>query len=610
MPIKFPVLGSLGGDTQKPASGSEVLKSKERLDATVQMEAPSIPFRLTVEGTMMDFYTLPVLITTNAPVESAMQASLNDKVPVLGFSSYRNERNREDLEGARARVLVADYGEFGRVVVVNCPVPKVDHLAQDALAHTMAVNTATGEVILGEVIADGNTSVEVRENLVPTGVTPITIDKKAHTVLIPAAGSARYADIPARNAFRIPAFLGNLPKLADTFVRSIDRNPDYIGVFGGSTAQMLGAKLNFVEGTMELDFLGLGSGGDFGVLEVGIGSQSKGVMLVGNNQDISYEGIVPGYEPSRLKMSLRGEKYPLSVIQMTSDGIKPLPTRFADGVELSDILYADPKMLVGYLANSSAFGKAHDDESLIIYVPPRPEAVATLVAEEVKKAEVVESGDVVVGGDRVPLISHEGDEVVKFDDQVAAEATPDIEALQTQIISLQEQLLEAKVLISRRLSGETVPLQEIAQALGVEIPQRGQVEESKELREARLYFEALLGKEQFQRFMGLETEELFKQIYIAVKPMYEKLSTLKGMVEDVWKGKRRLLPPDIEELFGFQIDPKLKIRAYKAAHSKGQGVAASAQTPASAPTEEQPEAPTTPVSPSAQASSKRHSRRH
>jgi hypothetical protein len=360
----------------------------ESLTIIGELEIKPVKYSIKVEGIPVELEVPEATVTTNVPFIRMGDLSLNPQVPCLGFSSERNHQNREDLRGAEARVLVADYPGYGRVIMVNRPSEKSAHLAQDALAHTLAVDVE-GNIYFGAIIADGNSNAWIETRYVESEHKVLKTKGREFSLIV-ASGSGTYADIAARNALKVPAFHYRPEELVDSLVSHIDRNSAYMREYGGSTAQILSVRLGTAtRSQMEVTNLNLGASGDLGGLQLPKeGGGIAAVLLKGNDQDLSFEGKLPGYSPKALAKTLAGEVQPLGPVIMYGDGFKALPEVLPGGGSLDALLRAQPREVIMYLSHSlnKLLGSNYDDGSLIIFVP-RSAEVPHVVEEVVATIE-------------------------------------------------------------------------------------------------------------------------------------------------------------------------------------------------------------------------------
>jgi len=364
-----------------PSSKSEVedegftwgAEGVEKLDKVSQHTVSEGTISISVVGIPQKFTIPQLMLTTNIPLTTADEMLLRDDSFCMGVSSERHQQTKEQLESAVNRVAVFDYENVGRVILINSPAPKESHMPGDAVGHSVMVD-AEGNIHFSAVVSDGMSEVQLPNKFV---------DPKKHTVTergrgkskgrsyIEAFASPIYADVAARNAFRIPPHAGNLALLADTLVRHPHRNADYMRAYGGATAQLLRVTVPITRDRMEVESLNLGPTNDLGHMSIISGKKERTVALHGNRQDISFEGLLEGYSVDSLKSTVASEQMPLGVVQMTCDGVKPLPVKLDKKNTLEKLLKSDPKAIVRYLSKSRLIGrgKDRDDETMVIIVP-------------------------------------------------------------------------------------------------------------------------------------------------------------------------------------------------------------------------------------------------
>jgi len=445
------------------------IEGKEDLSRITTLEFEGHDYSVEADGVTLSFRVPDVVITTNLPTTEFADVSLQEKVGCFGMSSGRQTQNREELEGANARVAVYDYKGYGRIIIANCPAPKKSHIAADAAAHVLAVDPE-GNMFFSGVIADGNSTVRIPAKWVDDS--KHTVRKKSgDETVIDATGSPVYADIAARNAFRGPAYFGRSEAWADLLVSHINRNPSYIDTFGGSTVQLVNVRIGS-NNQMTVEALNLGIDDDLGHLTLpdASGNQVE-VPLRGNEQDLSFEGRLYGYAPEKLKKTLDGDVRPIGVVQISCDGVNVLPETLPGGRNLAELVNSDPDTIVRYLSKGT-LGQSKDDETLVIFIPDENyTGTPAEVAEEQQVGEAAPALEAVVPFDDTTITTPaEGDRVVEEvftpDDVASVGAGERNEAAET---------LEAlyAVLDQYFVDRRNVSIEEIAATVGYDIRNAG-----------------------------------------------------------------------------------------------------------------------------------------
>ncbi|MCX6783757.1 MAG: hypothetical protein NT141_01660 [candidate division WWE3 bacterium] len=335
-------------------------------------------------------------VTTNFDVgEAGISAlQLHKTVPSYGFSSFKRPVAREDLAGGVAWVAVYDYAtkpQPFRVVQIYRPAVGKHHIPGDCQAAIVMEDTASGDITFGGIIADGNSNIWLPEGHEPQGVK--IIQRKSKKVLIGAAGSPQYAEVLARNAPRLVWMDETL--VADFVLTHVDRNPDYINVLGGTTGQMLTARMSTRKpGEMQLSCLCLGATSDLGSLAIpSTKGEAQVIGLRGNDQDVSFQGKLLGYDSKNLVKTLEADMRPIGVLAMTCDGFR-VPPQTIGKLSLLEVLQRPADAVVrGFKDDVSWFEGARGDKS---YDPEDDGSIFFLVPMPVVEEPVVAATAVTV----------------------------------------------------------------------------------------------------------------------------------------------------------------------------------------------------------------------